>query len=544
MTALEASTIDVAIVGLGPVGAVAAQLLAREGLSVLAIEPDIHPFDQPRAIGIDHESLRLLQSIGLADQFAPKLGVYAPSEYLAADGRLLRRIIPQSEPHPLSWPPYATFVQPELETILRNGLERWSSLTVAYGERVTDLRQDDGGIILTLADLNGAQRKARARFVLACDGARSPVRERLSIELEDLGFNEPWLVVDLLVEDDTGLPRTTVQFCDPRRRASYIAGPGKLRRWEIMLLPDDVPHRMTEPDTVWALLSRWITPDRGRIWRAATYNFHALVARRFRRGSVFLAGDAAHQTPPFMAQGLNQGFRDVGNLCWKLGQVLRHGANPELLNTYDAERRPNARAVIELTKRFGVLICERDPVKVAERNRLMLEEVSSGRGEMVRQDLLPPLHHGFLQQDKYGGRPPGVGRPLPQPMVSISGPSFHRLDDALLSRFLLIVPKDWVPTEAEQMLAARLDIGFACLGKTSVHPTVQPISEQNSVLVHWMDAYHAHSVLARPDKVVFATAHGNERPGYLIRLLETTLAAGRALAIENSQNLAGQVPTA
>ena len=538
MEGSKATPFDVAVVGLGPVGAAAAQLLAREGLAVLAIEPNRAPYDKPRAIGIDHESLRLLQAIGLADEVAPILGAYAPSEYRSASGALLRRIVPQPEPHPFSWPPYATFVQPQLEAILRAGLDRWPTLQPAFGEHVASLQQTAAGVQLTLADDEGSTREATARYVVACDGARSPIRESLGLGLEDLDFDEPWLVVDVLVNDGARLPDTIVQYCDPARPATYIAGPGMLRRWEIMLLPGEDPVKMTEQDVVWALLSPWLTSDQGQIWRAATYRFHALVGRRWREGGVFLAGDAAHQTPPFMAQGLNQGLRDAGNLCWKLGQVLRHGASPGLLDSYEAERLPNARAVIALTKQLGRLICERDPISAAERDRGMAAEVAAGRGEIVRQNLLPPLTGGFLKTAADGGHRPGVGTLLPQPMVVLANGELRRMDDALNARFLLIAPPDWRPNAAERVAARRLGLTFACLGSTSPDPAVTPICERDPLIADWMRRHEAIAVVVRPDRVIFSVARAGEDVGGLIVSLDAELAltAADGIACEAPTN--------
>jgi len=178
--------------------------------------------------------------------------------------------------------------------------------------------------------------------VIGCDGASSTVRRLAGIALEDLVFDEPWLVVDVKVEPHAlaGLPQNSAQFCDPARPASYIVGPGNHRRWEIMLLPGEDPLQMAQPDAVWPLLSKWLTPEDGELWRAAAYRFHALVADDWRRGRVFIAGDAAHQQPPFIGQGMCQGLRDVANLLWKLDRVMRGQSSPRLLDSYTVE--PNA----------------------------------------------------------------------------------------------------------------------------------------------------------------------------------------------------------
>src|SRR5690606_31037996 len=121
------------------------------------------------------------------------------------------------------------------------------------------------------------------------------------------------------------------------------------RRWEISLNPGEDPQEAATPEATWRLLSRWLTPEDGELWRQASYRFHALVARQWRLGRVFIAGDAAHQQPPFLGQGMCQGVRDVANLAWKLAAVVRGevgGAAAEaLLDSYGTERTAHVRAL-------------------------------------------------------------------------------------------------------------------------------------------------------------------------------------------------------
>jgi 3-(3-hydroxy-phenyl)propionate hydroxylase len=485
------------VIGLGPVGAIAAQLLALEGLQVVAIEPALTPYDKPRAIGIDHESLRILQRLGVADDLAPYMGAYPPSEYRSSTGAVLRRIVPQPAPFPLSWAPYNTFIQPELERLLRRRLKETEGLDVRLGTRMTGLVQDESGVDLTVQDETGGHSRIRTRYVVGCDGAWSPVREAAGLRLEDLQFDEPWLVVDMRVSDPSGLPDAIVQYCDPARPATFVPGPCGLYRWEIMLMPGETPADMIEPDRAWSLLRRWISREQGEIWRAAAYRFHALVAERWSDRRIFIAGDAAHQTPPFMAQGLNQGIRDVGNLAWKLGQVIRHGAGDDLLASYTAERQPNARAVIGLTKTFGQLICERDPAKAAERDRRMLDEVATA-GEIVRQDLLPPILDGFLLK----GAEDALAL-FPQPVVR-AGEASGRLDDMLDARFFVAVPTGWCPSAEHLAKADAIDAVFVSFAATFASEHVIALPEQYGLIAAWMKRHGAVAALIRPDKIVYA----------------------------------------
>ena len=523
---MRAAHYDIGIIGLGPVGALAANLLASKGLSVFAADPTLMPYDKPRAKGLDHESLRLLQTLGLAEPLTPYLGDYRAAEYRAADGQVLRRILPLPPPHPLAWPPYVTFSQPGLERLLRGCFNRWPNLEVALGHRSTGVTNEEGCVQITIenAETRGT-RKISCGYVLACDGASSPTREALGMKLEDLGFDEPWLVVDIRAGAGAVLPDATVQYCDPARPCTFIHGPGNVRRWELMLLPGEDPTEMVTDEKIWELLASWLSPGQGQIWRAATYRFHALVAEDWRCGRVFLLGDAAHQTPPFMAQGLNQGFRDVANLCWKLADVISGRAQPSLLQSYDRERRPNARAVVELTKKLGQIICERDPHRVAVRNDRMLQEMRDGTGEMVRQNLLPPLTTGFLLRDLSGALTPGAGLLFPQPWIG-TGEKRRRMDDELNAHFLMVVTTpDFAPDEIERRLAFELGVTFVRLDGRDDRGEVRGLIEDGRI-AEWQQIHAPNcAVLVRPDHIVFGSRHG---PGAERILLESLNHASRA----------------
>lgn len=469
---------DAIIVGLGPVGALAANLLAAEGLAVLALDRDRAMFDQPRAIAIDQEALRALQAVGVAERMAGRLGAYRPTEYHAADGALLRSILPAPPPWPLAWPSYGSFVQPELDAELRSRLAEWPNAAVRLDAEVVGLAQHADHAVLTLRD--GAT--LSARFVLACDGGASTLRRLLGAAVEDMAFDEPWIVVDTLLEREVPLPPTNVQYCDPARPCTFINGPGRLRRWEFSVAPGEDARELAREENVWRLLARWVKPGDVTLWRIAPYRFHAVVVEQWRHGRVFLAGDAAHQTPPFMGQGLNQGLRDAVNLAWKLAWVLRGRAGAALLNSYTTERRPNVRAVIALTKELGLIIGERDPERAAARNQRLLAEVAAGKGHVVRQDLLPPLIGGYLHAS------PGAGQPGPQPVLADG----RRMDDALGRGFRLLLRAAMpVPPAPRLALATR---------------TLAELQERDGLLAAWLERHGAAALLLRPDGTVFGTA--------------------------------------
>ncbi len=374
---------DVAVVGLGPTGAACTALLGSLGLKTIAIEREQAVYDKPRAFALDHEVMRVFEDLGIADAVAPHTAPFTPSEYYGADGQLIKRLGALPPPWPLGWPPSMVFNQPAVEAVLRDRAAAVAQIAFTELEGLDQSRKE---VELRLRD-----RTVTAKYAIGCDGAASTVRQALGIEYEDLEFDQPWLVVDLFVNEKglKKLPQVSVQYCEPARPSTYLIGVGSHRRWELMLNPGEQPD-------VWELLARWITPDDAQLWRSASYRFHALVARQWRRGRVFLAGDAAHQQPPFTGQGMCQGIRDAANLAWKLHHVLAGKAKERLLDTYEVERRAHAKRLISIVKDIGRVICERDPEKARARDRWHLAEAGGNVVTVPRQHLIPPLEDGLL----------------------------------------------------------------------------------------------------------------------------------------------------
>ena len=381
---------DVAVVGLGPTGATCTALLGSLGLKTIAIEREPEVYDKPRAFALDHEVMRVFEDLGIAAAVAPHTAPFTPSEYHGVDGQLIKRLGALPPPWPLGWPPSMVFNQPAVDALLR---DRAASVAeVAFSELEKLIPRKDS-VELQLRD-----RTVTAKYVVGCDGASSTVRSALGIEFEDLDFDQPWLVVDLLVSPKglEKLPQVSIQYCEPARPSTYLIGVGAHRRWELMLLPGE-----EEPSDPWKLLSRWLMPEDAQLWRAASYRFHALVARQWRRGRVFLAGDAAHQQPPFTGQGMCQGIRDAANLSWKLHYVLAGKAGEKLLDTYEAERRAHAKRLIAIVKDIGSVIGERNVEKARARDRWHLAQAGGEIATVPRQHLIPPLEGGFLSARRH-----------------------------------------------------------------------------------------------------------------------------------------------
>ncbi len=349
---------DVVIVGCGPVGATLANLLALRGMGVLVLEREADIYRLPRAIHFDGECMRVFQSVGIADELAGHVVVSPGMKFLDATGRLL---IDWSRPTcvgPQGWHPSYRFHQPALEEMLRRRLRQWPDVELRTKHDVCRIEQHSDRVDLEVMDLlNGRTQSIEARYVVGCDGARSIVRRSMASDLDDLQSHERWLVIDLILEHERpDLGDHSIQFCDPARPATYVRGVGRRRRWEFMLFPDEDSATMSRPEAIWNLLARWVRPEEALLERPAVYTFHAVVARGWRRDRLLIAGDAAHQTPPFMGQGMCAGIRDAANLAWKLADVSAEKADPSLLDTYESERSPHVREFIETAVRLGRII--------------------------------------------------------------------------------------------------------------------------------------------------------------------------------------------
>ena len=346
---------DVAIVGFGPTGAALANLLGLCGLRVAVLERDHAILDLPRAVHFDGEVMRIFQTIGVADRVAAVSRVNAGMRFVDPNGRLILDWSRPQKVGPQGWYPSYRFHQPDLEAILRDRLRRVTSVDVVLGAEVMSISQDADRATVAYreADRHGT---LAASYVVGCDGARSLVRDRITDRAEDLGFHERWLVVDLLLRvERPDLGDFTIQYCHPQAPATYVRGPGRRRRWEILV--GDLPDAdALAPEHVWRCLARWLTPPEAEIERAAVYTFHSVISSRWRRGRLLIAGDAAHQSPPFMGQGMCAGIRDAANLAWKLALCIRRGHDDALLDSYQSERHPHVRAFIEGAVDLGRLV--------------------------------------------------------------------------------------------------------------------------------------------------------------------------------------------
>jgi 3-(3-hydroxy-phenyl)propionate hydroxylase len=349
---------DVAIVGVGPVGATLAALVALRGLKVLCLEREASAYGLPRAVQVDGECLRVFQTLGVDAALAPSLLPAPGMRFIDSEGRLILDWSRPMEIGPQGWCASYRFHQPDLEACLRAHLKACRNVDVRLRREVLSVEPTADHVLLQVEDLaTGRLGQTSAKYVVGCDGARSTVRRCIGSELMDLKSHERWLVLDVILKRPRpDLGDYAVQYCDPVRPATYIRGVGERRRWEIMLDASEDAATAQQPETVWRRLSRWLRPEEAVLERSAVYTFHSVIAETWRRDRLLIAGDAAHQTPPFMGQGMCTGVRDAANLAWKLADVIHGDSDPSLLDTYESERSPHARVFIDAAVRLGAVI--------------------------------------------------------------------------------------------------------------------------------------------------------------------------------------------
>jgi 3-(3-hydroxy-phenyl)propionate hydroxylase len=351
MQEIQLPAVHVIVIGLGPVGAAIGNLLGRYGVRTLLVDKATEIFRAPRAIALDNEALRILQMAGLEEGAFDTIAIPAVHMRSPLFGEYARIASAGSiDGHPK----LVTFFQPQLEAVLRERLHAYPHVQTMTGVELLGFEQQAGGVNVRLRLADGQEACVQAAYLVGADGACSKVRQDLGFDFSGRTFAQDWLVVDAKRVPN---PIQDIEFiCDPARPVPHMIAPGERQRWEFMLRPGETREQMERPETVRRLLAPWARSEEIEIERVAVYRFHARVAERFGRGRVFLAGDAAHITPPFAGQGLVAGLRDAANLCWKLAWTVHGRADALILDSYDTERRPHARAIINLALFMGKLV--------------------------------------------------------------------------------------------------------------------------------------------------------------------------------------------
>jgi 2-polyprenyl-6-methoxyphenol hydroxylase-like FAD-dependent oxidoreductase len=492
---------DVMIAGAGPVGQVLALLLAQLGVRVGIVERWVEPYPLPRAVAMSHDVLRVLRQLGLGEELE---GILEP---WGQDGHRFR--LEDASGNTLAESHYALdsesgfaqmsgFSQPDLEQLLERHVQADPVISQYRGYSLEALTADRSGIAATIrphtglaAIPDGCTRTIRAAFAVGCDGANSTVRSLLGVEMTDLDFNHDWLVVDVIPHSSTTWLPYACQHLDPARSTTLVpAGPGR-RRWEFMIMPSDDQNSVDTDENAWRLLKPWkIHPGNADLVRRARYTFSGRWANRWSEGRVVLAGDAAHQMPPFLGQGFNSGIRDAASLAWRLALLVRGDGRESLLDDYAVERSVQVAQIIEETVFIGRFFCMTDSDETAVRDAELKRIGAEGIQEANKNW---PLRDGTLRDD-------GIGGTLGLQGKVWTGRQTALLDEVIPPPCFLLLGRDVDPVE---LLSPVQRAAWEHLSGRSAHFGPGGLEDAEGKYAKWFEQLDASVVAIRPDFQVF-----------------------------------------
>ena len=494
------------VVGAGPTGLLTANLLGTYSVDTLLIDQNETTSDLPKAILLDDEGLRALQAVGLVDEVIEQVISGYGARYYGPDGECFAEVESRVTQH--GYPHRNSFLQPELEKIMAAGLDRLRSVQCEFRSRLVSLRPEDDRVAVSLELADGRPHEMACCFLLACDGARSTVREQLGIDMPGITDSRDWVVIDTVNDPDRD-PFSKF-FCDPARPMVSIPAPGGGRRYEYMILPGEDPEVLSQRETIRSTLARFrLVPDED-ILRAVVYTFHARVAERLTAGRTALLGDAAHLSPPFAGQGMNAGLRDAFNVAWKVKLALDGAASATILESYETERKGPALEMIEYAVALGEIVMPIGGLDRAAKERIR-EHLIGGAGS-VRAKPEAVYAEGWRLPSSDGSL---TGSVLPQFPVRTEGGEVGLLDDILGSGFALMALGD----EASHRLA-NIDPPAFLQRKMSLcfDKSARGIKGLESVVptdsVFGLSAHQGSILLVRPDRFVAAQWTTDQTPDF------------------------------
>ena len=392
---------DVAIVGFGPTGGTLANLLALQGFSILIIEKEKSFYPLPRAVHFDDEIMRVFQTIGITDKFLKHTIINKGTKFVNSKNRV---VLDWPRPRSITengWYPSYRFHQPDLERKLRRRLKDFKKVSIMQNTKVNSLKEEKNSVKIYIENINNNKiSEIRAKYIIGCDGARSTIRKQIKAKFQNLGFTQKWAVVDLILKKNKKeLPDRTIQYSNSKRPATYCRNVGKRRRWEFAINNNESEKKVLSNSYIWNFLKPWLKPSEALMERKTIYTFQSAISKKWKKGRVFLAGDAAHLMPPFMGQGMCAGVRDASNLAWKIAYCLKNNHSEKLLNTYQSERYSNVIEYIKTTVKMGEF------VNAVGTSNITGEVSSTPNGQKSMKSIKPKLGKGLGKiNDKNRGK--------------------------------------------------------------------------------------------------------------------------------------------
>ena len=475
---------DVTIVGLGPAGGTLANLLAMHDFSILILDREKSFYPLPRAVHFDDEIMRVFQTIGITKEFLKHTIINKGTKFVNSKDKV---ILDWPRPKKITdngWYPSYRFHQPDLEKKLRKKLKNYKKVLIEQNSEVKKIQNSKNHVDITYLNINNHKEYLlRSKYVIGCDGANSITRKQMKTKMDNLGFTQKWAVVDLILKKKkNNLPDRTIQYSNPKQPATYCRNVGRRRRWEFAIKKNHSDKKVLSENYIWNFLKPWLNKSEAIIERKTIYTFESAIARKWRKGRVFIAGDAAHLMPPFMGQGMCAGIRDASNLAWKIANCIRNKFDETLLNTYQSERSLNVKEYIETTMRMGEFVNAVESIQITDNIK------SDNKGIKSMQSIKPKLGKG-LGNLKDRNR----GKTFPQFKLKNN----KTLDDYFSKKGMIILSSDIKP-------------------KTSKNDSILKAKNLSEVS-RYLKNINSKAILVRPDRFILASARSNKDVGLLVK---------------------------
>ena len=481
---------DITIVGLGPAGGTLSNLLAMHGFSILILDREKSFYPLPRAVHFDDEIMRVFQTIGITKEFLKHTIINKGTKFVNSKDKV---ILDWPRPKKITdngWYPSYRFHQPDLEKQLRKKLKNHKRVFIEQNSEVKKIISTKNYVDISyLNTINQKKYNVRSKYLVGCDGANSITRKQMKTKMDNLGFTQKWAVVDLILKKKkNNLPDRTIQYSNPKQPATYCRNVGRRRRWEFAIKKNQSDKKVLSENYIWNFLKPWLNKSEAIIERKTIYQFESAIARKWYKGRVFIAGDAAHLMPPFMGQGMCAGIRDASNLAWKIATCLRFKHNDAFLKTYQTERSQNVKEYIETTMRMGEFVNAVESIQITDNIR------SDNKGVKSMQSIKPKMGKGLgFIKDK------NRGKIFPQFKLNKS----KSLDENFSKKGILILSSD---------IRNKISKNYPFIN-----------TKKFKKLSTYLKNINSKAILVRPDRFILGSANSNHEINSLLKKYSSIL---------------------